>query len=145
MQLKSCVVVVVAQTSGCSFDSTPSLRTSIYCGSGLKKQQTKPKPSVRYTSTEHSFLVIFTLFVFIRRSDNRICHNCKQLLNIKVWILLNSKRTRHGHSCEVDAAFKSVSSAPWSCSPQPRQTHIGERKDENSSLEARWLALEKTR
>ena len=77
------------------------------------------------------------LFVLIRRTDNRVCCSCKQPLNIKVLILLNSKRTGHWHSREVDAAFKKLFPVSSEfCFPQPRQTHVGERKD-NLRTEAR--------
>ena len=43
MQLGSCITAAVALTSSCSSISTPSLVTSICCGSGPKKKKKKKK------------------------------------------------------------------------------------------------------
>ena len=60
-QLRSHVAVAGVQPTSCSYDSTPSLGTSICCENGLKKKRTW------YYSDTHSFvcnLLLFLLFFF---------------------------------------------------------------------------------
>ena len=53
MQLGSGTAVVVVQAGGCSSNLTPSLGTSIYCGSGPKKKKQRSKQTNKKNPTKN--------------------------------------------------------------------------------------------
>ena len=74
-QLGSLVAVAVVQTGSCSSNLTPSLRTSIYCRCGPKKQKKKKKK--RYLFSLVAVKIFFLCLLF--RNLIMMCLECISL------------------------------------------------------------------